>query len=102
MLNELLAAAGYIVIGARSGAEGLARCEAAPVDLVLSDLSMPGMSGWDVAAACRDRFPGVPVGLMAGWGDQLDPEELARHRIRFVLTKPFVAEDVLRAVAAVF
>ncbi len=102
VLNELLAAAGYIVIGARSGAEGLARCEAAPVDLVLSDLSMPGMSGWDVAAACRDRFPGVPVGLMAGWGDQLDPEELARHRIRFVLTKPFVAEDVLRAVVAVF
>src|SRR5438132_675669 len=102
VLNELLAAAGYIVIGARSGAEGLARCEAAPVDLVLSDLSMPGMSGWDVAAACRDRFPGVPVGLMAGWGDQLDPEELARHRIRFVLTKPFVVEDVLRAVAAVF
>jgi len=100
VLKELLVAEGYIVIEARDGAEGLARCEAEPVDLVLSDLSMPGMSGWDVAAACRDRFPTVPVGLMTGWGDQLDPEELARHRIRFVLTKPFVVDDVLRAVAS--
>ena len=88
------------VIEARDGAEGLARCEAEPVDLVLSDIFMPGLSGWDVAAACRDRFPTVPVGLITAWGDQLDPEELARHRIRFVLTKPFVVDNVLRAVAS--
>ena len=100
VLKEILAAEGYVVIEARDGAEGLARCEAEPVDLVLSDLTMPGMSGWDVAAACRDRFPTVPVGLMTGWGDQVDPEELAQHRVRFVLTKPFVADNVLRAVAS--
>jgi len=100
VLKELLEAEGYIVIVARDGAEGLARCQAEPVDLMLSDLSMPGMSGWDVAAACRDRLPTVPVGLMTAWGDQLDPEELARHRIRFVLTKPFVVDNVLRAVAS--
>jgi CheY-like chemotaxis protein len=100
VLKDLLAADGYIVIEASDGAEGLARCEAEPVDLVLSDIFMFGMSGWDVAAACRDRFPTVPVGLITGWGDQLDPEELARHRIRFVLTKPFVVDNVLRAVAS--
>ena len=100
VLKDLLAADGYIVIEASDGAEGLARCEAEPVDLVLSDIFMFGMSGWDVAAACRDRFPTVPVGLITDWGDQLDPEELARHRIRFVLTKPFVVDNVLRAVAS--
>jgi CheY-like chemotaxis protein len=87
------------VIEARDGAEGVARCEVEPVDLVLSDILMPGMSGWDVAAACRDRFPTVPVALITASGDQLDSEKLARHRIRFVLTKPFVVDDVLRAVA---
>jgi len=100
VLKELLVAEGYVVIEARDGAEGLARCETEPVDLVLSDIFLPGMSGWDVAAACRDRFPTVPVGLITGWGDQLDPEKLARHRIRCVLTKPFVMDDVLRAVAS--
>jgi GAF domain-containing protein len=100
VLRDILTAEGYVVIEARDGAEGLARCEAEPVDLVLSDILMLGMSGWDVAAACRDLFPTVPVGLITGWGDQLDPEELARHRIRFVLTKPFVVDTVLRAVAS--
>jgi len=99
VLKEILVSDGYVVIEARDGAEGLARCEAEPVDLVLSDIFMPGMLGWDVAAACRDRFPTMPVGLITGWGEQLDPEELARHRIRFVLTKPFVVDNVLRAVA---
>ena len=100
VLKELLVAEGYVVIEARDGAEGLARCETEPVDLVLSDIFLPGMSGWDVAAACRDRFPTVPVGLITGWGNQLDPEKLAQHRIRCVLTKPFVMDDVLRAVAS--
>jgi GAF domain-containing protein/CheY-like chemotaxis protein len=99
VLKDLLTAEGYVVIEARDGAEGVARCEVEPVDLVLSDILMPGMSGWDVAAACRDRFPTVPVALITASGDQLDSEKLARHRIRFVLTKPFVVDDVLRAVA---
>ncbi|MBI4241178.1 MAG: GAF domain-containing protein [Candidatus Rokubacteria bacterium] len=99
VVKEILTDAGYTVIEAADGAEGLARGEAEAVDLVLSDLSMPGMSGWEVAAACRERFPNVPVGFITGWGDQLDPEQLERHRIRFVLAKPFAAEEVLNRVA---
>jgi len=68
VLKELLTAEGYVVIEARDGAEGVARCEVEPVDLVLTDILMPGMSGWDVAAACRDRFPTVPVALITAWG----------------------------------
>jgi signal transduction histidine kinase/CheY-like chemotaxis protein len=100
VVRDLLTAQGYIVIVAGDGAEGLARCEAEPVDLVLTDISMPGMSGWEVAAACQERFPKLPVGLITGWGDQLDPEQLPRHRIRFVLAKPFVASHVLREIAS--
>ena len=39
------------------------------VDLVLTDLAMPGASGWEVATACRERLPGTPVGLITGFGD---------------------------------
>ena len=100
VLRDFLIAEGYVVFEAGNGADGLALCDVDPPDLVLSDVLMPGMTGWEVAATCRERFPTVPVGLITGWGDQLDPEELARHRIRFVLTKPFGRDEVLRAVAA--
>jgi GAF domain-containing protein/ActR/RegA family two-component response regulator len=99
LLRDLLAEAGYLVLDAADGAEGLARCEAQPVDLVLTDLSMPGMSGWDVAAACQERFPGMAVGFVTGWGDQLDPDKLQQYRLQFVLAKPFRESDVLREVA---
>lgn len=99
VVRDLLTEQGYAVIEAADGAEGLARCDAEPVDLVLTDVSMPGMSGWKVAAVCRERFPEVPVGFITGWGDQLDPDQLERHGVRFVLAKPFVVSDVLRQVA---
>jgi CheY-like chemotaxis protein len=59
---------------------------------------MPGMSGWEVAEAFHARFPHVPVGLITGWGDRLDADELARHGVRFVVAKPFEAVEVLHRV----
>ena len=99
VLRELLAVEGYTVVDAPDGRAALALLEATPVDLVLSDVSMPGMSGWEVAEACHARFPHVPVGLVTGWGDRLDPAELARHGIRFVVAKPFEAAEVLHRVS---
>ena len=98
VLRELLGGEGYTVVDAPDGPSGLALCETEPVDVVLSDVSMPGMSGWEVAEACHARFPDLPVGLITGWGDHLDPAQLARHGVRFVVAKPFQAAEVLHRV----
>ncbi len=99
VLADMLREAGYVVSVARDGDNGLEHCEAEPVDIVLSDISMPGLSGWDVAARLRARFPAIPIGFVTGWGDQLDPERLTRTGVSFVIAKPFQALDVLRHVA---
>ncbi len=98
MLADVLSTIGYSAVHVGSGREGLALCESERFDVIVSDLSMPGMSGWQVAAACRERYPGVLVGLVTGWGNQLDPGQLAEHRIRFVLPKPFDVDEVARQV----
>ena len=98
VLRELLGGEGYTVVDVPDGPSGLALCETEAIDVVLSDVSMPGMSGWEVAEACHARFPDVPVGLITGWGDHLDPTELARHGVRFVVAKPFQAAEVLHHV----
>jgi CheY-like chemotaxis protein len=100
VLRDLLGGEGYTVVDAPDGPTGLALCETEPVDVVLSDVSMPGMSGWELAEACHARYPDVPVGLITGWGDRLDPAELARHGVRFVVAKPFEAAEVLHRVGA--
>jgi signal transduction histidine kinase/DNA-binding response OmpR family regulator len=99
VLVEMLAALGHTVQPVESGADGVALCAQEPFDLVITDLSMPAMSGWDVAEAVVAARPGLPVGVVTGWGEQVDPEQAARHRLSFVLAKPFVMKDVRAAVA---
>src|SRR5262250_497437 len=101
VLCDVLTSMGHTVVEAASGEEGLACCEREAVDVILADVSMPGMSGWDVAAACRRRFPCVPLGFVTGWGDRLDPEEVSRSGVRFVLSKPFAPVDLQSLVAGV-
>ncbi|MEX2221081.1 MAG: ATP-binding protein [Candidatus Rokuibacteriota bacterium] len=99
-LGDLLREAGCQVIEAPNGQTALDRIEKDAVDLVLTDLAMPGISGWEVASACRERFPNAPVGLITGFGDQLEPEKIERHGIQFVVAKPFSSEELLRVVAS--
>ena len=98
-LGDLLREHESHVVEAPNGMTALARLEVEAFDLVLTDLAMPGVSGWQVAAACKERYPDTPVGLITGFGDQLEPEKLERHGIRFVVAKPFSSEDLLQVVA---
>jgi CheY-like chemotaxis protein len=99
-LADLLRENGCHVIEAADGLTGISRLEAEPVDLVLTDLAMPGASGWEVATACRERFPGTPIGLITGFGDRLEPDKIERHGVQFVVAKPFTSTELLREVTA--
>ncbi|MBI3637463.1 MAG: GAF domain-containing protein [Candidatus Rokubacteria bacterium] len=101
VLREIFLGSGHQVLEAADGATGLAVLGSEPADLVVTDVSMPGLSGWDVALACHARFPNVPVGFITGWGGQIDATQLARHHVAFVITKPFHGDNVLRMVSAV-
>jgi signal transduction histidine kinase len=101
VLRDILTSLGHMVVEAASGEEGLACCDSAGMDVILTDVSMPGLSGWDVAAECRRRFPRVPLGFVTGWGDSLDLEATRRSGVRFVLSKPFAPVDLQSLVAGV-
>jgi DNA-binding response OmpR family regulator len=49
---------------------------------------MPGMGGWGIAAAVKERRPGTPVGLVTGWVDTVDATAAAGRGVDFVLAKP--------------
>jgi signal transduction histidine kinase len=99
-LAEMLEEQGHSVTQAPGGREGLSYLQSNPelVDVVISDLGMPDMNGWDVAKSIQGRWPKLPVGLITGWGEtEITREE--RGRVNFVITKPF-DKAVLRATMA--
>ena len=89
-LAEMLEEQGHSVTQAPGGREGLSYLESNPelVDVVISDLGMPDMTGWDVARTIQSRWPRLPVGLITGWGET-DVTGEERGRVNFVITKPF-------------
>ncbi len=65
----LLESSDYGVLAVRSGQEGLDRLRTDPVDVVVSDLCMPGLSGEAVVEAVRRNHPDIPVIVVTGHGD---------------------------------
>ncbi|PYN24601.1 MAG: hypothetical protein DMD99_10615 [Candidatus Rokuibacteriota bacterium] len=66
MLVDLVGSLGYSADAAGGGAEALALFDQGQYDVVLTDLLMPGMSGWEVLAALRQREPWIPVIIITG------------------------------------
>jgi CheY-like chemotaxis protein len=95
LLEDALTAEGHVVTVAGSGTEGVELAELSRYDLVLTDLGMPDMSGWEVARRIRSRFPETPVVLVTGWGMTVSQEEVDRAGIAAVVHKPFEITDML-------
>ncbi len=104
IIKRALSMAGFEVEVAAGGFEALAMLEDAaangrplqPYDLILSDLGMPEMSGWEVAQQCFRRWPAVPFVLVTGWGEQLDTARLTEYNIKRTLGKPFNIHDLMQ------
>jgi signal transduction histidine kinase/CheY-like chemotaxis protein len=100
-LADSLAEDGHTVIAAASGPEGLTRlADGAKVDVVMTDLGMPEMTGWDVARAVRMRHPGLPIGLITGWAVALELSDEERHAVDFVIAKPYTTDALRSALSA--
>jgi signal transduction histidine kinase/ActR/RegA family two-component response regulator len=101
VLVDVLGSQGHEVVACEDGAAALAEVGGPPFDLALVDLSMPGLSGWDVAKGLRAAQPAVPIALVTGWGDQIDFGEARARGIDYLVAKPFNVEDMTRLVAGV-
>jgi PAS domain S-box-containing protein len=89
---------GCQVIEAGSGREGLEAFERAPADLVITDLSMPGMNGLEVVQVLAERYPGTPVIVVSGIGSVRDAVAAIRCGAWDFVTKPIQDERSLEVV----
>ena len=99
---ETLEAAGYTCLTAQSGAAALKACQghSKPIDLLISDIIMPGMSGQELAAEFHGCCPQGRVLLMSGYVKQLAWCELSPYGKTY-LAKPFSMEALLKRVRQV-
>ena len=94
LLRDLLEHDGCRVYLAPGSREALALLEVHQFDGIFTDVGMPGMSGWELAHAIRQRNTTIPIAVVTGWGEAVGSDEQKEAGVDWVIAKPFHAEKI--------
>jgi signal transduction histidine kinase/CheY-like chemotaxis protein len=102
LATRILRSRGYPVLAAENGMAAIAAAKAhdGKIDLLLTDLMMPGLSGEDLAVKIRQMCPGIAVMFMSGFSEP-SQDDAARAQDATFLEKPFAPDELARRVEEV-
>ena len=98
VLSDMLRSGGHQVTTAANGEEAIATFDPARHDVVITDLGMPKVNGWQVAEHVKTRAPDTRVFLLTGWGEGVTATESSKY-VDQVLAKPISADALLEQLA---
>jgi CheY-like chemotaxis protein len=100
--SRVLRKLGYVVTGHSDARKALEEFRATPdaFDVVITDVAMPGWSGFDLAREFRALRPTLPILMTSGNLSGRDREEAQELGVRHMLQKPHGTEDLARALHA--
>jgi CheY-like chemotaxis protein len=92
---------GFDVLEAENGREALDLLDRSEVDVVLLDIRLPDMEGWDILERLTEqgRFPALPVVMVSAHSTPSTAERALREGVRAYVTKPFTSEELFDAIA---
>ena len=94
----ILAKRDYEVVTADSGEEAAEKLKSKDFDLVITDISMPGMSGLELLAAIKDQYPNIEVIIMTAYGSPEKKEEAMNSGAKYYVEKPFEIKEMKQLV----
>lgn len=97
-LRRILSRAGYAVTEAATAQEALDTLREQRFELVITDLQMPGMDGFELLQALKQRGSQLPVVMLTGHGTMETVVQALRHGVNDFLTKPYQPEELLAIV----
>ena len=100
VLSDMMRGEGHAVTTATNGDEALAIFDPKGHDVVITDLGMPKMNGWEVAERIKARSPDTAVFILTGWGEGVAAHESMQFVDR-VIAKPVSADALLDQLAEI-
>ena len=98
ILRDMLRLKGHKVVATADGQKALDLIGKEKFDLVLTDLGMPSVSGWEIAKRVKEASPETPVVMITGWGAQFEEEDLAGRGVDLMLAKPLSWDKLLGSI----
>jgi CheY-like chemotaxis protein len=100
-VKMMLAFDGHVVETANSGAQALAILERSKFDVVITDFAMPLMKGDELAAAIKAQNPKQPIVMITAFAEMLQSSSKRLPGVDFMISKPFLLENLREAIAKV-
>jgi len=97
LLGRILSRAGYDVVQAAGGFRALSIMDQSKIDLVISDILMPGLNGYALVARIRAKWPSMPVILTTGYISQDAAKNMMNGSVDFI-PKPIDPEKLLEII----
>ena len=94
LLEKILGREGYRVFSAADGEEALAVMGREEINIVISDLQMPGMSGFDLLKAVKKDYPQIGIIMMTAYGDTYTVKDALLLGADEYITKPFKSFEI--------
>lgn len=103
IISQMLRDKGHQVTTADDGEEGLKlfEQEAAAYDLVLADVNMPGLDGFELLRTIKSKHPRKPVILLTGVNEDAAQYMGKEHKADGVIKKPFQVEETVKQIEKV-
>ncbi|NMC45155.1 MAG: response regulator [candidate division Zixibacteria bacterium] len=98
IMTDLLLLDGYEVTTAEDAQSALHILEQHAVDLLITDLGLPLMDGWDLAVAARRCHPQLGIMAISSWQGKDAPNKMAEHGIDLMVWKPFRFDQIRQAI----
>ena len=92
---------GHAVQTASGSKEALSLLEQGKFDLIITDYSMPGMKGDELAAVIKQRLPHQPIIMITAYAEMLKSSSNPLPGVDFIISKPFSLADLREAIAGV-
>ena len=96
-LSRIIGNYGHSVTAAQDCPEAITALDKQAFDIVFTDLSLPGPSGWDLVAWVRKNRPGIPVVLLSGW-EVPEKDAQTKGPVARILSKPVKLKDMINAI----
>jgi DNA-binding response OmpR family regulator len=98
VLSRILSFLGYEVSVASNGLEAGTLFLTGSYDLVITDLQMPLVNGWQLSRLIKERSPSTPVIVITGFRDDRHWEEINMNWVDAIVMKPFKAKEISRTI----
>lgn len=102
LLMDILSAEGHSVEIATGGKDAIQLLSGHKFDVIISDIAMPGVDGWDVISAAKELPDPVKTILISGLGDAFDGKRCRKEGVDLYLSKPVALDALLSALAKLF